>query len=570
MAAVGTGVTIGSRSVRVLQVRRQKSGNWEVTRALISHLSEQDPPDARRVAEARSVARSAEVKGPALVGLTGRDLIVRYTQVPPVPDWRLEMLMNFEVQEVAEQSGGDVSAAYRKLEVDDTTSGDEVVMVALAKNGYLRPRLDALAAAGLDVRGGCPRAVAAWWSYKENGRLRADETVVVMHVGHENTDVAISRGGVLVFARNVSGGGKLFTEAVAQNMRVDFATAEKLKVQRGNLTPKGKVRYRDSMEEKVANAMGGAGGHLVSAFNSSVMFAKAQTKVPDCKPDRLVVMGSAALLRGLPEYLESALGVPVELFDPLAAVDLSALGEETRSALLQDQGGMAVTLGLAQMAADPAAFRVEVLPEADRRKRRFKEQTVFSIAAAAVLVVALVVSAVSLGSAHDAATAEARVLDERAKLYQNNKADFERARSEVEEHNRRLLHLRRTVSMGPALQRVTDLVHETLAADPGYPEVYFTKVWSRWIPLQVSPPGDAVQVEHFPAVEFEGKVQPVGARDVPSAFSELMAEVKGRVDRAGGLELQEIGGLAPDGTFKFRVLEREFPERLRAAPAEGR
>jgi Tfp pilus assembly PilM family ATPase len=157
MAAVGTGVTIGSRTIRVVEVRRQKAGAWQVTKALIAPVSDGSASDARRAAEAKAALQTAGAKGRTLVGLSGKDLIIRYTQVPPVPDWRLEMLMNFEIQEVSEQSGGDVSAAYAPLAIDDATSGDNVVLVALAKNGHLVPRLYALRESGLDVLGGCPR-----------------------------------------------------------------------------------------------------------------------------------------------------------------------------------------------------------------------------------------------------------------------------------------------------------------------------------------------------------------------------------------------------------------------------
>ena len=110
-------------------------------------FAEAEPSESARASEARAAVNSAQAKGATLVGVSGRDLIMRYTHVPPVPDWRLEMLMNFEIQEVSEQSGGDVSAAYAQLEVDDASSGDNVVLVALAKNASSEPESEAVAAA---------------------------------------------------------------------------------------------------------------------------------------------------------------------------------------------------------------------------------------------------------------------------------------------------------------------------------------------------------------------------------------------------------------------------------------
>ncbi|MEZ5989969.1 MAG: hypothetical protein R3F30_12750 [Planctomycetota bacterium] len=57
--------------------------------------------------------------GPSVVGLTGRDLILKYTKVPTVPDWQLAKLMDFEVEQIAAQAGGNLSADYNLLPVAD-------------------------------------------------------------------------------------------------------------------------------------------------------------------------------------------------------------------------------------------------------------------------------------------------------------------------------------------------------------------------------------------------------------------------------------------------------------------
>jgi type IV pilus assembly protein PilM len=563
MAALGTGVTIGSRTIRVLEVRKQKSGAWQVTKALIAPIGDPSATDARRVGEAKAALKSAAAKGPALVGLSGKDLIIRYTQVPPVPDWRLEMLMNFEIQEVSEQSGGDVSAAYAPLAIDDATSGDNVVLVALAKNGHLTPRLDALREAGLDVLGGCPRSAAAFWAYKENAKLPSDETVFFMHIGHENTDVAIARKGGLIFARNVTGGSRLFTDALVQNLRLDAATAEKSKITKGNITPRGKAKYRDSAEEKIANSLMGVGGHFVSAFNSSLMFARAQTKVPDCQPSKLVLMGSGALLKGLPEYLESNLGIPVELFDPISSLDLSALPEKTAEALKQDQGGMAVTLGLAQMAADEQAFRVEVLPASDKKKRHFMQHTAISIAAAAVLAGCFVASWVMLSGASARASEESEKLKQTGVAYGKNDAEMESLKKRVEESNAEMNQLSRLVSLGPVTQKTADVVAKVLNESAnnfqgtdmvGFESIHIMKISAKFIPVSVQVPGSTkVDTLKVPEITFEAKVRDVGAGGGGGSYTSFVENLRERVIELKGFK-ETVGQLvAQNNTFVFQI-----------------
>lgn len=574
MAAVGTGVSIGGRTVRVLHVRKTKEGAWQVLRGLALPFSQAEPAESARIQEARGAVRTAQAKGAALVGASGRDLIVRYTHVPQVPDWRLEMLMNFEIQEVSEQSGGDVSAAYAQLEIDDASSGDNVVLVALAKNSYLKPRLQALAESGLDMLGACPKGVGVYTCYREVGRLRADETVMLVNVGHENTDIAIVRKGTLLFARNVAGGGKLLTDAIQQNLRVDFATAEKLKITKGNLTPKGQVKYRDSMEEKVAHAMAGAAGHFVSAINSSVMFAKAQTKVPECQVSRVVLTGGGSKLKGMPEYLESTLNLPVEVFDPMDAVDLSALPEEAQNALKQDQGGMTACLGLAQMAADDGQFRVAVLPEEDKKKRAFREKTVFSIAAAAVCVVALLaVWVFRKGAAAEAAEEKASLTAKRDRFDANRK-EFEKARAQVDLVTSRKNDLRAEVALGPAVQMITDAVNGVLvqgAGGEGFREVFFPKITARMENRSVQNAQGVNQAFKVPVVEFEGRILEIGG-PMAQVEAKLKIELRARLNAVGGLEYSDVGSLnTADGTFKFRVAQTAFPEKVaqdRKAAAE--
>ena len=81
--------------------------NTEVPLAMVHAFESAEGSFGQRVVEALVAGVKA---GEAMLGLTGRDLIIRYTHVPPVPDWRLGMLMKFEIEEVSEQSGGEVSA----------------------------------------------------------------------------------------------------------------------------------------------------------------------------------------------------------------------------------------------------------------------------------------------------------------------------------------------------------------------------------------------------------------------------------------------------------------------------
>ena len=53
--------------------------------------------------------------GTVRVGVNGRDLNVRYTRVPRLPDWQLRRLMRFETDEIGGQSESEVASDFNVL-----------------------------------------------------------------------------------------------------------------------------------------------------------------------------------------------------------------------------------------------------------------------------------------------------------------------------------------------------------------------------------------------------------------------------------------------------------------------
>jgi type IV pilus assembly protein PilM len=309
--------------------------------------------------------------------------------VPPVPDWRLKLLMQFEINEVSGQSGGQVAADYRRLKLP-VEADEETVLVALARNTWLQPRLAAARGAGFTVGGGCPNSVAIFNAFLARGGWKEGETTFLVSLGRENIDMAIQRDGELLFARNMSGGGHAFTESIMNAFGLSEAKAEKNKVTKGDLTPRAKARYPDATAEKLANTMQGPAGQLVSMIQSSVMICRAQTKIADLNVDRLVLGGGTARMKGLVEYFQANMSVPVELFDPAQDLDLTALPAEDREELGDNAADFAVAIGLAQTLLEPTAFKLEVLTESEKKKRQFVGRTVWALGAAAAALVLVV------------------------------------------------------------------------------------------------------------------------------------------------------------------------------------
>ncbi|MEC8512959.1 MAG: pilus assembly protein PilM [Planctomycetota bacterium] len=398
----------------------------------------------------------------ARVGISGRDVNVRYSRVPEVPDWQLRNLMRFEVQEIGDQSGAEVASDFNLLPRPPEVAGEDVVLLAMSRESLLDEHIDGLAAAGGTIDAFSPNSVALYNAFVRYGVVQ-DDTVLIASIGAESTDVVITRGADLLFARNLSGGSKLFDDALAQRLGMGAAEAESVKIDHVDLAPG--ARHETAKGEKATRSVLGAAGQITSLLQSTVMFCKSQVKLSGLKLDRVLVCGGGAAVQGLPEYLSAGMGVPVERFDAFRVVDTSGLSPEEADLLSENELESVVALGLATMASDDEAYGLELLPEAVAKKRAFMGGTIWLIAAA-------VLGLAFLGYKVSAKSAKLDSIEKRAKSFASVAARAERVHEQtkdlVEENetlSARVTELAAVAGAGEQVARVFDALDDNLPRD---------------------------------------------------------------------------------------------------------
>lgn len=371
MARTTTGIDVGLRSAVV--IRGQYKGNT-------FHVSDfaVEPNEGSGTEDGWKSLEPGFKPTAARIGLTGRDVNLRYVRVPRVPDWQLRKLMRFEVEDIGGQTGEGVASDFNLLPEMPEIEGEDVVVLAMAKESLLTDHLEGLSELGGSLDAFAPNALGLYNAWLRYGVIEGD-TVMVANIGHDNIDVVICRGPDIVFARNLSGGSRLFDQAVAQRFGVSEKKAEEVKIEYATLEPN--AHHATANHEKASRAILGAAGQLQSLLQSTVLFCKSQLKLSGLKIDRVALCGGGAALSGLPAWLGSTMGVPVELFDPFRVVDTSGLDPETADRLEEYKLESVVALGLATMASDPEAFSVELLPASLRKRREFWGGPAFLIAA---------------------------------------------------------------------------------------------------------------------------------------------------------------------------------------------
>mgnify|MGYP001589881432 FL=1 len=137
--------------------------------------------------------------------------------------------------------------------------------------------------------------------------FHARETTLVVDFGKTRTSFLVTSGHKTFSSSTVNNiGGEDITKAIQKNLKVDYATAEKIKITKGLLHSRRDKELLFSVIPVVSI--------LKDEVAKQFSFWESKTGSHEKeKIERVVLAGGQATLPGLAEYLALSLGVPVEL-----------------------------------------------------------------------------------------------------------------------------------------------------------------------------------------------------------------------------------------------------------------
>lgn len=369
----GLGMSVGSESLRILKGKRTREGLLQILEAItVPSPLREDTNSTLLHQEAKRLLKKQKISGNGLAGITGRELILRYVQVPNVSDQRLRAMLAYEVAELSEKIGGDLATDFRLIspQILHAYREERLALVALSKNIFLEKLFRSLQKLRLQTIGALPNSIALFRSFVRHGSFEAEETLLLIHIGKQNIDLSFCRQSKLLFARNLSSGISLLNHAISERVEIPIAEAERLRIQESSLLP-------GAPDNKVNNAIRYGAGQLLSALKSAISFTKVQLKEPTLKIDRIWICGEGSQQKGLLEYLQQGLGLPTGLFDPTTELDLSLCSESGKQLLLNAPTEWAIPLGLLETVTDDSGFSIQLLPSHFAKKTKFFEGVFF-------------------------------------------------------------------------------------------------------------------------------------------------------------------------------------------------
>ena len=339
-----------------------------------------DPDELVREALATFTDRN-EVKGcKVAISVPGQSGLVKFIKLPPVEKKRIPDIVKFEAKQQIPFALDEVVWAYQEIGGDQEVNEEEFTMAEVGLFAMKRDQINrailpfAVAKIEVDVVQMSPIALYNFISFDQLKGSASKDSVVLLDIGADNTDLIISDG-TRIWQRNIPIGGNHFTRALTKELKLTFAKAEHLK---RNATKAADPR-------SIFTAMRGVFNDFASEINRSIGFYSSINR--SAKIRKVIGMGNGFKLPGLQKFLQQNLNNEVtrlEAFDKMA-------GDEVKSApQFQDNlASFAVAYGLGVQGLSRGSLATNLLPPEIERVRLIRAKKPWALAASALIMLGL-------------------------------------------------------------------------------------------------------------------------------------------------------------------------------------
>ena len=316
------GIDIGQCSLKALRCTLGPGGDSIVADKYdyieypkILSQADADPEELVREAIEQFLSRNSVVGDKVAVSVPGQAGLSRFFKPPPADAKKLPDLVKYEVTQQIPFPIEDVIWDWQQLGgtiVDGRTIDAEVGLFAMKREAVYRAlspfdsadiEVDFVQLSPLAIFNVICNDVIEELPDPEN--FDPDDpppSIVVISMGTDTTDLIVTNG-IKLWLRNIPIGGSHFTKQLAREMKLTQAKAEHLK---------RNAKMAENPKE-VFQAMRPVFNDLVNEVQRSLTFFGSMDKSAEIA--KIVLMGNAAKLPGLRQYLTKQLEIDVEKID---------------------------------------------------------------------------------------------------------------------------------------------------------------------------------------------------------------------------------------------------------------
>ncbi len=333
------GIDISSTSVKLLELAmvggRYRVESYAVEPLLPNSVSEKNITDAQLVGEAieRAVRKSGTRTRDAACAVAGSSVITKVISMPAdLGDEELEGRIQIEADQYIPYSMDEINLDFSVIGPTPGATDKIDVMLAASRSENVEARVTALEVAGLR-----PRIVDVEAFALENAmELVAPQfpdarIIAVTDVGASTSTLSVLENGKTIYSREQLFGGRLLTDEIQRRYGLSYEEAgmrKKLGGLPSNYEPEVLRPFMDAMAQEIFRAL-------------QFFYSSSQVRTVD----QVVVAGGCASIDDIDLLIQSKVGTPVAIANPLAS--MSASPRVPADALVNDAPALMIACGLA-------------------------------------------------------------------------------------------------------------------------------------------------------------------------------------------------------------------------------
>ena len=292
-----------------------------------------------------------------IAAVAGQSVIVRHIKVPNLSDNELRSGLKYEVEKYLPYPVEEAVIDFHVINRPANPSEDMDIMIVAVREAIIHSHVTAITNAGLtplaiDIQ---PFALLRSLGFEElsskQEEIISGKSIALIDIGAGTTDLVIFKDGLLKFTRIIPVAGYRFTTAIAKNLNISEAEAEKKKAEEAViiLGDGPSAGDQNSQEYRLFMSFRGVLEELLLEIKRSFDYYKLQNRGEEV--NEVINTGGGSKFRNLSRYMENELMIKTKIGDPLDFLDVSA--KHLDYDYLQEIAPMlSVSIGLAQRGAE--------------------------------------------------------------------------------------------------------------------------------------------------------------------------------------------------------------------------
>jgi type IV pilus assembly protein PilM len=383
-------VDFGAGSLKLAEFETNDAGGLSLKSFAIKPLGLEGAADATREAvilkALQETLAEKNIKGKNVnVCAPGFHVFSKFVKLPPVDATKVTQIIQYEAQQNVPFPLAEVVWDYQIM--GSAPGGELEVLLVAVKSDVVEGlfRVVSQAKLKLNLCDASPAALCNAFRYNY-GDL--EECAMLLDIGAKTSNLLFFEKGK-VFSRSINLGANAITQDFANEAKLKFDEAEKIKIAEGFVSLGGAYEEPENEHQKIISKIARQFmTRLHIQVNSTLQFYRGQQG--GAAPAKLFLSGGASIMPYTAQFFAEKLNIPVEYFNPLRNIQIDPAVNLEELARVAHSLGEVVGLGLRNLAHCPV--EMNLMPDSTLRWQAFNQKkpyfmfTVFSLVLVAFAV----------------------------------------------------------------------------------------------------------------------------------------------------------------------------------------